>query len=186
LAVITDSGGVQEEALTLGVPTVTVRYNTERPETVFYGINVLAGTETKSIYELTIDQIQKREEIKDAVKTKPNPFGDGNSGRRIAATIKDVLETGIKVESSDTGLDPYIVYALIDSEHLKELDNTFEVIATYNEAGYPKMASKYTTPSKGKTLVRAPLTKLRKLSVKTITPHKTLQRSKLEVSSGEA
>jgi len=186
LAVITDSGGVQEEALTLGVPTVTVRYNTERPETVFYGINVLAGTETKSIYELTIDQIQKREEIKDAVKTKPNPFGDGNSGRRIAATIKDVLETGIKVESSDTGLDPYIVYALIDSEHLKELDNTFEVIATYNEAGYPKMASKYTTPSKGKTLVRAPLTKLRKLPIKTITPHKTHQRSKLEVSSGEA
>jgi len=135
LTVITDSGGVQEEALTLSIPTVTVRYNTERPETVFYGVNVLAGTETKAICELTIAQIQKRGEIEDAMKSKSNPFGDGNAGRRIAVTIKDVLETEIKVESSDTRLDPYISYALIDSKHLEDVDDSFEVVATYNEAG---------------------------------------------------
>jgi len=45
--IFTDSGGVQEEACILKVPCVTLRYNTERPETIEVGANVLAGTEPK-------------------------------------------------------------------------------------------------------------------------------------------
>ena len=65
LTVLTNSGGVQEEALTLGVPTVTLRCNTERPETVLYGINVLAGTEPEAIVKLTENQVQRSEEIRE-------------------------------------------------------------------------------------------------------------------------
>lgn len=183
LIVITDSGGIQEEALTLSIPTVTVRYNTERPETVFYGVNVLAGTETKSIYQSTIAQIQKRGEIEDALKSESNPFGDGNAGRRIADTIKDALEAEIRVESSDTRLDPYISYALVDSRHLEDADNSFEVLATYNKSGHPLIASKCTNPIAGMTLVRAPLAKIEKLPNKVATTRKNL---KPEATSGES
>jgi len=60
--VLTDSGGVQEEAFTLKIPTVTLRYNTERPETTMYGINVLAGIDR--IVEYTFKQAERAEEIK--------------------------------------------------------------------------------------------------------------------------
>jgi UDP-N-acetylglucosamine 2-epimerase (non-hydrolysing) len=101
LSVLTDSGGVQEEALCLAVPTVTLRYNTERPETVLYGVNALAGTEPEYICKITNEQISRFEEIRRNLKVKPNPFGDGNAGRKIAVKIKDAVESGIKVESSD-------------------------------------------------------------------------------------
>lgn len=46
---MTDSGGIQEEAITLNIPCVTLRYNTERPETITAGGNVLAGTKQEDI-----------------------------------------------------------------------------------------------------------------------------------------
>src|ERR1700747_3767957 len=49
--VLTDSGGVQEEATVLGVPCLTLRENTERPVTIEYGTNWLAGTRKESILE---------------------------------------------------------------------------------------------------------------------------------------
>jgi len=143
----------------LGIPTVTLRYNTERPETVLYGMNVLAGTEPESVSKLTEDQIRKFEELRNNLELKPNPFGDGNAGRRIAATIKNAIEAGIKVEASDTRHDPYIVYALINSKQLKSIDNTFEILATYNQTGYPQITPRYESsiPVNGKILIRAPL-----------------------------
>ena len=101
LVVLTDSGGVQEEALTLGIPTVTLRYNTERPETVQCGINVLAGTEPETICKLTENQMRKFEELRKNLETKRNPFGDGNAGKRIAVAIKNAVEARIKVEAND-------------------------------------------------------------------------------------
>ena len=165
LAVLTDSGGVQEEALTLGIPTVTLRYNTERPETVQSGINVLAGTEPESISKLTEDQIQNFEELSNNLKMKPNPFGDGNAGRRIAVTIKDAVETGIKVEASDTRHDPYIVYGLINSKQLRSIDDSFEILGTYNQAGYPQLTSRHNDhiATNCIILVRAPLKKMMRI-----------------------
>lgn len=74
--ILTDSGGVQEEACILGVPCVTLRENTERPETVEVGANLLAGTDGPRI----IDAVTK---FTGQTNIWQNPFGDGNAGKRI-------------------------------------------------------------------------------------------------------
>jgi len=79
--VFTDSGGVQEEACILRVPCVTLRYNTERPETIEVGSNVLAGTEPKSILEKAMLMIDKSRDWK-------NPFGDGKASKRIVRIVR--------------------------------------------------------------------------------------------------
>jgi UDP-N-acetylglucosamine 2-epimerase (non-hydrolysing) len=78
--ILTDSGGVQEEACILGVPCVTLRDNTERPETVEVGANILAGASPDRIAECARLMLPK--EAKWA-----NPFGDGQAGQRIVGII---------------------------------------------------------------------------------------------------
>jgi len=78
--VLTDSGGVQEETCILKVPCVTLRYNTERPETVDVGSNVLAGTDPEEIVEKTAKML-------DAKRDWLNPFGDGVAGKRIVDIV---------------------------------------------------------------------------------------------------
>jgi len=79
--VLTDSGGVQEESCILGVPCVTLRDNTERPETLEVGSNVLAGTEPERIFEGVRLMLNKE-------NNWLNPFGDGNAGERIVEILK--------------------------------------------------------------------------------------------------
>jgi len=83
--VLTDSGGVQEETCILGVPCVTLRYNTERPETVEVGANVLAGADPDEIVKKTELMLNRKNRWK-------NPFGDGNAGKRIVQIL--VRENG--------------------------------------------------------------------------------------------
>jgi len=80
--VLTDSGGVQEEACVLGVPCVTLRDNTERPETVEVGANMLAGTNPPEI----VANIQA---MLDNGYEWSNPFGDGESGKRIVGVLRE-------------------------------------------------------------------------------------------------
>ncbi len=80
--IITDSGGVQEEACILGVPCVTVRDNTERPETVEAGANILAGSSPDKI----VDSIQIMLGRK---RNWENPFGDGKAASRIVKAITE-------------------------------------------------------------------------------------------------
>jgi len=87
LAIITDSGGVQEEACTLGVPCITVRDNTERPETILVGANVLAGADSKSISDKFESLV-----INDRVRKWSNPLGDGKAGERIVKIVREYLE----------------------------------------------------------------------------------------------
>ena len=96
---------------------------------------------------------------------KPNPFGDGNAGRRVAITIKNAVEVGIRVEASDTRNDPYIIYGLINSKQLRNIDNKFEILGTYNLAGYPQPSLTHNNPTVtgNKILVRGPLSIMRKL-----------------------
>jgi UDP-N-acetylglucosamine 2-epimerase (non-hydrolysing) len=75
--VLSDSGGVQEEACILNVPCVTLRENTERPETVDCGANVLAGTDPDAISRAVRTMMA-------ASRTWQNPYGDGHAGERIA------------------------------------------------------------------------------------------------------
>jgi UDP-N-acetylglucosamine 2-epimerase (non-hydrolysing) len=78
--ILTDSGGVQEEACILGVPCVTLRCNTERPETIQAGSNILAGTEPNTIMRNVKIMFDRK------VRWK-NPFGDGKAGERIVAIL---------------------------------------------------------------------------------------------------
>lgn len=74
--VLTDSGGVQEEACILGVPCVTLRDNTERPETLEVGGNHLAGVDPDEIVNSAKRMLSTRTEWE-------NPFGDGDAAERI-------------------------------------------------------------------------------------------------------
>jgi UDP-N-acetylglucosamine 2-epimerase (non-hydrolysing) len=77
---VSDSGGLQEEACVLQVPCVTLRDNTERPESVMVGANVLAGADPETIVECMRAMIRKPRDW-------PNPFGDGKSGERIVELL---------------------------------------------------------------------------------------------------
>ena len=85
--ILTDSGGVQEEAPSLGVPVLVLRDTTERPEGIEAGTLKLAGTEEETIYsmakELLTDQVQYEKMSKAA-----NPYGDGQASRRICEAIR--------------------------------------------------------------------------------------------------
>ena len=78
--VLTDSGGVQEETCVLKVPCVTLRDNTERPETIEVGSNILAGTNPERILECAKTMMRKENNWE-------NPFGDGNAGKKIIETL---------------------------------------------------------------------------------------------------
>lgn len=85
--VLTDSGGVQEECFILNVPCVTLRDNTERPETIEYGGNILAGVNPDKILACTKAMLNK--ELKH--NSWDNPFGDGNAAKRIIEiTLKSI------------------------------------------------------------------------------------------------
>jgi UDP-N-acetylglucosamine 2-epimerase (non-hydrolysing) len=74
--VLTDSGGIQEESCILGVPCVTLRNNTERPETVGVGANMVAGLETDTVMRAV-------SEMENKPGNWENPFGDGTAAKKI-------------------------------------------------------------------------------------------------------
>lgn len=78
--ILTDSGGVQEEACVLQVPCVTLRDNTERPETVDVGANELAGTDPEEIVQSVLHMLDRPTDWE-------NPFGDGTTSEQILETI---------------------------------------------------------------------------------------------------
>lgn len=79
--ILTDSGGVQEEACILRVPCVTLRTSTERPETVEVGANRIAGYEPESI-------LRSARKMMDQTRGWKNPFGDGRAGERIVKILE--------------------------------------------------------------------------------------------------
>lgn len=86
--VVTDSGGVQEEAAILGTPCVTVRNNTERPETIAAGVGLLAKIETKEIIE-AFDEILG--DWQTFARPAPHLYGDGRAGEKIAHACAEWL-----------------------------------------------------------------------------------------------
>jgi len=89
--VLTDSGGLQEEACILDKKTITLRNNTERPETIDAGTNVIAGTEPTVIYEKVIMMLRK------SLKRAKHPFGDGNAAERIVQITMRALKNGVNL-----------------------------------------------------------------------------------------
>ena len=92
--ILTDSGGLQEEAITLDVPALTLRYNTERPETVAAGGNILVGSDKDLILE-NANRILNDREFADKMKKAPNPYGMGDSAKVTVDAIEEYYEKGL-------------------------------------------------------------------------------------------
>ena len=94
--ILTDSGGIQEEAPSLGKPVLVMRDTTERPEGITAGTLKLVGTDEEVIYE-TFKELLEDKNSYDAMAHASNPYGDGYACVRIA----DILEEKIKFYSEN-------------------------------------------------------------------------------------
>lgn len=98
--ILTDSGGVQEEAPALGKPVLVMRQNTERPEAVVAGTVKLVGTNRDLIVaeaKLLLDDAAAYESMANAV----NPYGDGKGAERAVAAIAELLGVGERMPDFD-------------------------------------------------------------------------------------
>ncbi len=88
--ILTDSGGIQEEAPSLGVPVIVMRDKTERPEAVEAGVAWLGGTDPEKIERLALTLLKKVEsgEFRRGLKRR-NPFGDGHAAARLVTLLKN-------------------------------------------------------------------------------------------------
>lgn len=84
--ILTDSGGVQEEAPSLGVPVLVLRDTTERPEGLEAGTLKLAGTDEETIYRMAAELLNDQNEYEKMAKAS-NPYGDGQASKRIVEAV---------------------------------------------------------------------------------------------------
>jgi UDP-N-acetylglucosamine 2-epimerase (non-hydrolysing) len=91
--ILTDSGGIQEEAPSLGKPVLVMRDTTERPEGIEAGTAKLVGTNFDSIVRET-GRLLSDEVVYKAMSHKHNPFGDGHATRRILKACASFLRVG--------------------------------------------------------------------------------------------
>ena len=92
--ILTDSGGLQEEAITLDVPVLTLRYNTERPETVTAGGNILVGADKEVILE-NANKILNDKEFANKMKNAINPYGAGDAAIKTIDAIENAYGEGL-------------------------------------------------------------------------------------------
>ncbi|BDU15469.1 non-hydrolyzing UDP-N-acetylglucosamine 2-epimerase [Lysobacter auxotrophicus] len=88
--IITDSGGIQEEAPSLGKPVLVMRDTTERPEAVQAGTVLLVGTDSARIVEET-NRLLDDASTYEAMARAHNPYGDGQAATKIAAIVRSTL-----------------------------------------------------------------------------------------------
>lgn len=101
--VLTDSGGVQEEAPSLGKPVLVMRDNTERPEAVDAGTVKLVGTNEERIVE-EVSRLITDPAAHAAMANAVNPYGDGLAARRATAAIAELLGSGERLPDFDGAL----------------------------------------------------------------------------------
>jgi UDP-N-acetylglucosamine 2-epimerase (non-hydrolysing) len=140
--VLTDSGGVQEEACTLKVPAVTLRYETERPETLLYG-NVLAGTDSRAILDMAYKQAKLAEKIRST--RLPNPFGDGHAGDRIARILKKSIEKNLRIVGPDMRRSPFVTYRLLNARK-GICGQKPETLVVFDKSGLPHPSGEVKSP----------------------------------------
>ena len=101
--VLSDSGGIQEEAPSFGVPVLVLRDRTERLEAIEAGCAVLVGTDRERIVREATKSLEGRLAVPSRVGGMPNPFGDGHAGERGAEAIARLLRLDDYVSSTSTG-----------------------------------------------------------------------------------
>ncbi len=144
--VITDSGGVQEEAFCLGKLCVTLRKNTERPETVERNANVLVGHDpVKIVYFVRKAVYEGKFNYKPVFK--PNPYGQGDAGEKIAKILVEQLLSGLKIEKPDYSECGAPIFTLTRGYELNKLsplllrERRIRVSMVYDEKGRPVIPS---------------------------------------------
>ena len=128
--VVTDSGGIQEEAITLNVPCITLRYNTERPETVEAGGNILVGTSQERIVG-SVRNILGDEDLYRSMKGAPNPYGDGTASIKILDIISEIESNdGLKIEPPDfiTGVTTTKLVRVDENVNVSEFEEKYSAI----------------------------------------------------------
>jgi len=88
--ILTDSGGIQEEAPALGKPVLVMRDTTERPEGVAAGTLKLVGTSEENIYR-NVRELLDNPEVYHQMEQATNPYGDGKASQYIAAILEKEL-----------------------------------------------------------------------------------------------
>jgi len=89
--ILTDSGGIQEEAPSLGKPVLVLRDTTERPEGVEAGTLKLVGTDEEQVYK-TLKELITDQEVYNSMSKASNPYGDGLASERIADAIELIFD----------------------------------------------------------------------------------------------
>jgi UDP-N-acetylglucosamine 2-epimerase (non-hydrolysing) len=130
--VITDSGGIQEEAITLDLPCLTLRYNTERPETVSAGGNILVGTQRQLIID-NVRRIIEDDELYQKMSQAPNPYGEGDAAGKILDIILQAHEDGKLV------IQPPENIAGLDGRYIKKMDEDLDVSGFENKHPYSRI-----------------------------------------------
>jgi UDP-N-acetylglucosamine 2-epimerase (non-hydrolysing) len=92
--ILTDSGGVQEEAPSLGKPVLVMRNHTERPEAVRAGTVRLVGTDTDTIVN-SVERLLRDRKLYTRMSRAHNPYGDGKASGRIVRSIRSFAKTGM-------------------------------------------------------------------------------------------
>ena len=102
--VLTDSGGLQEEATALGKPVIVMRNVTERPEGILAGASRLAGTNKEQIVA-TVSAVLSDHAVLESMANAKSPYGDGFASKRIVdftSKITSMSDDGILDEKLDT------------------------------------------------------------------------------------
>ena len=95
--ILTDSGGVQEEAPSLGKPVLVMRENTERPEALDAGTVTLIGTDEERIVK-EVDRLLHDQDHYDSMANAVNPYGDGMAAARTVAAVAAMLGVGARID----------------------------------------------------------------------------------------
>jgi UDP-N-acetylglucosamine 2-epimerase (non-hydrolysing) len=119
--VLTDSGGLQEEAITLNIPCITLRFNTERPETVTAGGNVLVGS-TKIVIIDNVRMISGDYDLYQKMSNAPNPYGKGDTSEKIVDIILKSYNDG---KLAIKAAEQFISH---DGWYLQKIDENINVV----------------------------------------------------------
>jgi len=139
--VLTDSGGIQEESVILRKPCLTLRTNTERPESIEIGSNILTGNDPKKINYYT-GELWNNNEFYSSMIPKTNPFGDGTSSQKIVDIIKNKWKKEeLKLPHIDFGeIIPFTKVIQIKNEDISvkdyEIRNKCIVLEIFDNTGY--------------------------------------------------
>lgn len=101
--VLTDSGGVQEEAPSLGKPVLVMRDNTERPEAVTAGTVRLIGTDEERVFD-EVTELLRNGDSYNKMANAVNPYGDGKAAVRTVSAIKEMLGMGTRLPEFQDGI----------------------------------------------------------------------------------